>query len=180
MQQIFPYRFSKEKKRNDRFEYLHQFSFSANNLEGGNPVYYLVNFYRCKQYLYIIDFFPEEWNNQPDCTNKILCREEEARVNFRKIIKTCFTIFHHEISPIHEDAALVISGSLTKDEQPLPGLSISRKLKFYWQVLEPIAQSLNYRMIKIFEMSTIIFIRKSSTLPDEKISKDFVQFKQQN
>ncbi len=180
MMQIFPYRFSKKKERNDHFEYLHQFSFSADNLEGKNPVDYLVNFYRYKQYLYIIDFFPKEWNNQPDCTNKILCREEEARVNFRKITKTCFMIFHHEISPIHEDAALVISGSLTKDEQPLPGLNISRKLNFYQQILEPIAQSLNYRMIKIFEHNTIIFIKKTSTLSDEKIIKDFVQFKQQN
>lgn len=174
---IFKYQFSKTKTQNGIFSCLIQYTFFAKCLSSNKKIEYVFDLFKLKSYLYITVYYPAIWDGHSDRTNKLLSKEEDLRVNFRKMTLTCFYIFHKEVSPHSIDAAFVANGSLVKGEQLLPGLNISRKLKLYWEILKPVAEELNYRIVEVLEYNAIVLIKKESNIPDQQIWNDYAEFK---
>jgi len=174
---FYPYHFVKQKERSDVFDYFIQFSFEVPTIDRQASVTYVNNIFRYKSYLYITDFFPKRWDGDVDRVNKLLSVEENIAVNFRKITLTCFYIFHSEIISKHEEAGFAVSGSFVHGEKPLPGQNISRKLKLYLEILQPVAIGLDYRIVPLFECNAFIIVKKNNVKSDQQIVNDFTEFK---
>ncbi len=163
-----------------KFDICHrQFSFEVPHINTNSTITYLADF-RCldtNRHLFYCDYYPAIWKNHPDKLNKLLCHETAIRVNFRKITLTCFYIFHEQIAANDDQAVFVISGSLIKDEKFLPETGISRKLKLYWEILNPYAFDLSYRLVKILNYNAISFAKETNTMTDEEIQNDYANFK---
>ena len=175
---IYEYHLLKTEDRKKRLNRILQYRFSVNDLISSDQINYKLYFYRFKSYLFITDYFPETWENNSNRVNKLLCKEENKRVNIRKITLTCIGIFHNEISAKNMDAAFVANGSLVVDEKKLPELNISRKLNIYWTILKPWAKQFNYRIIEVLEYNAIILIKNESKLSDQQIRDDYIEFKE--
>jgi len=176
---IFDYQLLTPNDLDDKNMCHRRFSFDVVNINNQSTINYLADFHciESNRHLYYCDYFPAMWKKHADKLNKLLCHETDVRVNFRKITLTCFYIFHEQIAANDDQAVFVISGSLIKNEQLLPEIDISRKLKLYWQILNPHAFELKYRLVKILNYNAIAFTKESNSITDEDIQQGYANFK---
>ncbi len=174
---MYSYRFSNIKFRDDWAKYQIQYLFSANCLKSAVEIEYALNLNKFGSWLYISDFFPLKWQRDSKCFQKLLSVEENMAVNFKKVSVTAFMIFHYRVAPTNVDASFVISGSYIDGEKPLPGLNYSRKLKLYWYWVEPIAVKYGYKIVEVLDYNAIVLVSKKSKLEDETIRDEYIRFR---
>lgn len=173
----YPYQFGKIQICNDNLKYLIQYQFKVNCMNSNKVLDYALNFYKYDKFLYITDYFPVKWENDSKCFQKLLSTEENISVNVKKIVTTCFMIFHERIIRINKNAGFVVSGSYVEGEKPLPGLNYSRKLKLYWLIFKPLVSALHYKIVEIFDYNAIVIIRNDCQISDEMIREKYLDFK---
>jgi len=159
------------------FNSIEQYGFKAKCLNPENELEYRLNFYRYRAGLFITDFFPAIWESDPDCFRKLTSKEGYA-VNIRKIITTCFFIFHNEVFSRDNQNAMVLSGSYAFGEQPLAETGISRKLKVYRDIFIPLAYKYDYQLIDIFELNAVIMSGNMNRLAKKEIIGIYHEFKE--
>lgn len=173
--EIYEYRLI---KRNDE-KYFLQFRLGTVDLKSKKEFPYLANFkgVGTNRRLYYCDFFPAVWEDHPDKLNKLLSKETGVMVNIRKITVTCFYIFHEQIAAENSSAVFIVSGSLLKGEELLPGINISRKLKLYREILVPHGRDLGYRAVEILNYNAVAFVKNQNKTDDSVIQGEYADFK---
>lgn len=173
---IYPYKHAEDNPAlgdNSPFSKIENYEIDVPCLNKNEQIKYLFRSYCFRDYLYVTDIFPAMWDGQHDCFKRITSRQGYS-VNMRKLSVTCLVIFVMHYIKNHVNNAMVISGSYEYGEDDS---NVSRKLRLYWAFFSPLLEKLSLRAIQIQNLNAFVLISKDCSMEDDKIIKDYSDFK---
>lgn len=157
----------------EKTDRLDQYRINARRSDNGEEIDYRVNFYTYRGYMLITDIFPASWEQEEDCFSR-LTSHEGVFVNMRKLAVTSLYIFCREFLPVNGYAAMVVSGSYAPGEEQS---GISRKLRIYKNIFDPLLEDLGLVGIDIPELNALIIRSTGSGIDEDRIREDYYAFK---
>ncbi|MBP5585619.1 MAG: radical SAM protein [Lentisphaeria bacterium] len=156
----YPFRFLARKSVNNAVTYSYLFDCSWEHSNA--PVTYQLNLYDIGENIFLSDYFPAQWSNDPNCTKRSTSAEGNF-ANVRKIVRTCFVIFLQEFARFDPDSVMVIRGNYKTTETEEEALkAVSQKSRVYHMILKKYIEAYGFEMIDRLS-ENVFFITKNTS-----------------